>query len=236
MIGYAAGKLHLVGHDQHRHALLGKAAHHVQHLADQLRIQGGGRLVEVDDLRVQGKASGDCHPLLLAAGELDRVAFKLVRHADPGQGMDCTLSGLFSVDFPSGRQAEGDVFEHRLVQKQVVALKHKGSLLPDPRNLLFGDCVQIVGPIVEGQGSRVRPLKEIDAAQEGRLAGAGGSQDGDHVALLHRQINALEDLLPVKGLAHAVHFQYLHRFSPPSAFSFFSPRRCSQVRRVQIRR
>src|SRR3712207_8428124 len=41
---------HLVGDDQHGHALAGEVGHHLQHLADHLRVERGGGLVEEHDL------------------------------------------------------------------------------------------------------------------------------------------------------------------------------------------
>src|SRR3954467_3301909 len=47
-----AGEAHLVGHDDHRHAVVGQPAHDVEHLADELRVERAGRLVEEHQLRL----------------------------------------------------------------------------------------------------------------------------------------------------------------------------------------
>ena len=73
-----AGEAHLVGDDDHRHAVLSEVPHHVQDLADQLRVEGRGRLVEEHQLRVHGQRAGDGHALLLTAGELRGEAARLV--------------------------------------------------------------------------------------------------------------------------------------------------------------
>src|SRR2546423_8893572 len=44
-----AGELHLVGDDQHRHALAREVAHHHEHLADELGVERRGDLVEEHD-------------------------------------------------------------------------------------------------------------------------------------------------------------------------------------------
>src|SRR5438876_7994130 len=41
-ICYLGGETHLMGHDQHGHAVLRQPPHHFQHLADELGIQGRG--------------------------------------------------------------------------------------------------------------------------------------------------------------------------------------------------
>ena len=48
----------------------GEVPHHVQHLADELGVERGGRLVEQHELRVHRQRPGDGDALLLAAGEL----------------------------------------------------------------------------------------------------------------------------------------------------------------------
>ena len=63
------GEVHLVGDDHHRHALLGELTHHLQHLADQLRVERRRDLVEQHHLGLHGERAGDGDPLLLAAGE-----------------------------------------------------------------------------------------------------------------------------------------------------------------------
>ena len=73
-----AGEADLVGDHDHRHAVGGQLAHHVEHLADELRVERRGRLVEQHQLRLHRQRAGDRHPLLLAAGELRRVAVGLV--------------------------------------------------------------------------------------------------------------------------------------------------------------
>ena len=51
----------------------GEAAHHVQHVADQLGVEGGGGLVEEHQLGLHRQRPGDGDALLLAAGELGGV-------------------------------------------------------------------------------------------------------------------------------------------------------------------
>ena len=56
-----------------------------EHLADQLRVEGAGDLVEQHHVRVHAQRPGDGHALLLAARQADRVLVGLVAHADPLQ-------------------------------------------------------------------------------------------------------------------------------------------------------
>ncbi len=73
-----AGEAHLVCHHDHRHAVRGEASHDIEHLADELRIERGSRLVEEHQLRVHRQRTGDRHALLLAAGQLVGVRARLL--------------------------------------------------------------------------------------------------------------------------------------------------------------
>ncbi len=47
---HVSGKRHLVRYDDHRHFLLSKRPDHAQHLARELGVQRGSRLVEAEDV------------------------------------------------------------------------------------------------------------------------------------------------------------------------------------------
>ncbi len=80
-----ARETHLVRDDEHRHALRRELAHDGQHLAPQLGIERGGRLVEQHDLRLHGERACDGDALLLAAGQPRRIDVALVGQADLGE-------------------------------------------------------------------------------------------------------------------------------------------------------
>ena len=76
-VGDAAGEIHLVRDDEHGHAFVGERLHDAQYLADRLRIERRGRLVEEHQRRLHGERAGDRDALLLAAGERGRVDLAL---------------------------------------------------------------------------------------------------------------------------------------------------------------
>ena len=84
-VGDAAGEVHLVGDHDHGHALIGERLHDAQHLADRLRVERRGRLVEQHQRRLHRERAGDRDPLLLAAGELRRMLVGLLGEADLAQ-------------------------------------------------------------------------------------------------------------------------------------------------------
>jgi hypothetical protein len=62
-----AREVHLVRDHQQRHALVGQALHHLQHLAHQLGVQRRGDLVAQQHAGLHRQRAGDRHALLLAA-------------------------------------------------------------------------------------------------------------------------------------------------------------------------
>lgn len=54
-VGYAAGKVHLVRDDDHRHALLGQTDHDLEHLVDHFGIEGACGLVKEHGLGLHGE-------------------------------------------------------------------------------------------------------------------------------------------------------------------------------------
>ena len=67
-----AREVELVRDDDHRHPRLGELAHDAEHLADELRVERRGRLVEEHHLGVEAERARDRDPLLLPARELRR--------------------------------------------------------------------------------------------------------------------------------------------------------------------
>lgn len=54
-IGHAAGKVHLVRNDDHRHALLGQTDHDLEHLVDHFGVKGARGLVKEHGLGLHSK-------------------------------------------------------------------------------------------------------------------------------------------------------------------------------------
>src|SRR4051812_7820106 len=75
----------LVRDDDERHAVPRELLDDGEDLADQLGVQRRGRLVEEDDVGLQGQGAGDGDPLLLSSGELSRIGTGLVCQSDSRQ-------------------------------------------------------------------------------------------------------------------------------------------------------
>ena len=65
--------------NDHRHALIGKCTHDIEHLTDHLRIECRGRLVKEHDLRTHRKRTGNRDTLLLTTREVVRIGIRLFR-------------------------------------------------------------------------------------------------------------------------------------------------------------
>jgi hypothetical protein len=202
-----------VGGHQDRHALRGDLADHGQHLADQLRVQRAGDLVEQQHSRPHGQGPGDGHPLLLAAGEPVGVLAGLVGQTDAGQERPGLLLRLGLRAAVHDRGSQGHVVQHGQVREQVVGLEHHAEPAADlvgvdPR---IGDVLAVEEhlPVVDG-------LEQAGAAQQGGLARARAADQRHHLVLAHGQVDPAEDDGVAEGLHDAadVEDRCAHRWPP----------------------
>ena len=76
---------HLVGRDEHRHALGGELADHLEHLGHELGVERARDLVEEQEPRLHRERPDDRDSLLLTAGEPVRVLVALVGEPEAGE-------------------------------------------------------------------------------------------------------------------------------------------------------
>ncbi len=204
----------VVRDQQHRHAALDlKIAQQVEDLLLDRHVERRGRLVGDDQVRLGGQRDGDHHPLLLPAGELERVVVDApcrLGDADPRQPLD--------------RLAAGGSARHRRVP-----LDHLDDLLADPHHR-----VQAGGRLLEDDAhppaahvahARLRQLHHVDLAdpdgtlgdtavlrqqaqdrqRRHRLAAAGLADQGEGLAAPDRQRQVLDRAhQPMVGVEHRV--------------------------------
>ena len=141
-IGHLGGKAHLVSHHDHGHAFFGEGLHHLQHFADQFRVQSRSRFVEQHDVRFHGQGAGNGHTLLLAAGHLRRVR-KL--SAD-----EAKKRGMAMLD-KVGLAHKADVYPAQLSggQQQRVAIAR--ALAMEPHIMLFDEPTSALDPELVGE-------------------------------------------------------------------------------------
>ena len=190
-----------MGDDQHGHAALGEGLHDAQHLAHHFGVQGGGGLIKEQDLRVHGHGTGDGDTLLLTAGDLPGPGVDVGGHAHLLQVLHGVGAGLLTAALEYLDLACHAVFQHGHVVEEVEGLKHHPHMGAVGGGV--GPARQDVSPVIENF-TRCGGLQEIDAAQQRGLAGAGGADNADHVARVHREVDIPQDPVGPEGLGQMV--------------------------------
>lgn len=148
-VGELADQLQVVADEQHRHAvLLLQAGQELQDLLLDGDVQRGGRLVGDQQLRLAGDGHRDHHPLLLAAGQLVRVAAHLALRR---------------------RQAD-------FLQQRQRALLRRLAANPGVQHQRFDDLFADAEHRVERAHRLLEHHGDVAAAQAAQLAAAGGEQ------------------------------------------------------------
>ncbi len=142
------------------------------HVPPDQRVERAERLVEQQDLRVDGEGAGEADALALAAGELARAALLHALQADLGDdlgGPGAPLRAAHALDL----QAVGHVVEDGAVRQQPEVLEdHRGPVAAQfaQPGLVHGADVLAVdgdGPAV-GSISRVRQRTSVDLPEPDR--------------------------------------------------------------------
>jgi hypothetical protein len=119
-----------------------------------------------------------------------------------------------------------DVLQGGHVREEVEALEDHPDLGPAARHLRLAELVELVARFavshqlaVDPQPSCVDLLEVVDAAQEGRLAGARRAQQAHDLARSHLERDALQHLEAAEALVHLLGAQHRvgHRPSPEAS-------------------
>ena len=166
--------------DDHGHAGVRQLLHDVEHLADHLGVERGCRLVEQHDLRLHHERAHDGHTLLLAAGELDGIGVGTVLKADTAQQLQGLFRGHFTRHTEHLFRRQRHILQDGPVREEVEMLEDHAHL---PAQLVDVDLFLRDIDAVEQDRSARRRLQQVQAAQERALAGAGGADGRDDIAL-----------------------------------------------------
>ncbi len=152
----------------------------------QRRVEVGQRLVEQEHRRLAHDGAADGDALALPAGEVARPPVEIGGELQRLRGAAHAAVDLGLVRLGEA-QAEGHVLVDAHVRIERVGLEHHGDvalgrrhvvdLAPADRDLAGGDLLQ-----------------PGDQAQQGRLAAARGTDEDDELAVLHLEIDVVEDL------------------------------------------
>ena len=213
-VGQRCHDREIVAHVQRGHAIVAaQSADGLQHVGLGGDVKTGGRLVEHDHRRPAGERHGERHPLLLAAGELMRVALqerRLCRQLDFLEHLEHALAALSVVQ---ARLVDG---EH-LLELQADAkgrIERGGWILRDVRHGVTSRRVQrdrIQLRACRGRRSVTRPAVDLAAApamtQQGKtdrgLAGAGFAHQPHDLGRLDLEVDLVDDVEGRAGEADA---------------------------------
>ncbi len=149
-----------------------------------LGVEGGQRLVEQQHARAQGEGPGQRDALLLAAGQLVRVALALVAEADQFQQLGGAGAPLGRADLAHA-QSEGHVVDGVQMREEAVRLEHHAGVAAvgrDVRDVLA----------VHQYGSGVGVFEPREHAQRGGLAAAGRAEEGQELSGAYGQVEPVE--------------------------------------------
>ena len=206
------GKAHLVGDHHHGHALVGQLLHDLQHLAHHLGVQGGGGLIKEHDLGLHGQGPHNGDALLLAAGELVGIGVRLVLQIDPLQQGEGQRVGLLLPHELGLDRGQGDVLADGHVGEEVEVLEDHAHLAADGVDIHLG-----VGDdgAVKGDGALGGLLQQVEAAQEGGLSGAGGSDDDHLLPLADGLGDVIQHQIPPEALGQMFNGDHFPSASSP---------------------
>ena len=217
-VGGLAGEAHLVGDDDHRHAVFGEPHHDVEHLGDHLGVERARRLVEQHHLRVHRERPGDGDALLLTARELGRHLVGLVGDADPVEQLHRRASRprpsscLRTLIGPSVTFSRIVLWAKRLNDWNTMPTSARKRR---ERRALLGQT-----RAVDRDACRVDRLEPVDRPAERRLARAARADHDDDLAAVDGRGDVLQDVQFAEVLVDVVEddqgFHALHTNSTPA--------------------
>src|SRR6185503_7208844 len=204
-VGHPPGKAHLVGDDDHRHAVPREIGHHLQNFVDHLRVERRCRFVEKHDFRLHREGARDGHALLLAAGQIGGKDIGFVRDADAIQQFFGNLSGFLAGGLFYLRRRERNIFQHGHVRVEVERLKNHAHVGPQAYGVEPWIAYRAA---VDDDIAGLDGFEPIDAADQCALAAAARAAHHDDVSRCDGQIDVLEDMKRAKPFIDLVKFDH----------------------------
>ena len=201
--GDLPGELQFVRDDEHRPALARQLAHQREDVADQLGVERRRRLVEEQQVGPEREGPDDADPLLLAAGELERVGAATTAETD-------ALEQRLRLRHHLGRRAAlhaqrtlRDVLQDGEVREEIEVLEdHRRAVAERGERALADRPAEVEHRAVrELEDAAVGDLEAVQRAQHRRLARAGRADQRDDLTAADLEVDAAEDLDAAEGLA-----------------------------------
>jgi hypothetical protein len=184
-VGHLLGFLDIVGSQDDGHAPLPQSAHHFPHVAAQLHVHAGSRLVQEQDFGLVRQRLGNQHAPLHAAGQRHHLGVPFVPKRQRTQ--DVLDVGRIGWQ-PEQAAAEGDRSPHGFEHVGEQFLRDQADLAP--RRAIVAHHV-VAGGEHRAFAGRDQPANDAD---QGRLARAVRPEQGEDLALADVQVDALERL------------------------------------------
>ena len=184
----------LVGHDDDRRPQRVDALEQGHDLQRAVRVEVAGRLVGDDRAGVVDKGAGDGDALLLAAGELVRIALPFPGQTDQIEHIGDAVFDLARAR-ADGAHREAQVVVHRFLADQAEILKNYADRAAHVGDLLVRDAAH--GEAVDHDAAlRGKDLagQELD---DGGLAGAGRADEEHELPVLYRKGDPAQGLRSV---------------------------------------
>src|SRR5580765_6725551 len=168
------------------------------------RVDGAERLVHEQDVRVADEPAGDPDALLLATGELARIALGEGRvEADAAHLVECARPRLLRAD-PREAQRRGDVVYDLPVRQETRALHDVADRASQLDGIARGD-VDVVDEHLTGR----RVDHAVDHPQQRGLAAAGRPDEDGRRARRQHQVEVRHRLRAIgEGLPDAAVFDH----------------------------
>ncbi len=178
-------------HD-HRRAGRSDADEQVVHHRARLLVEAAGRLVGDDEGWPGDEGASNSDTLLLATAELGRKAFGLSTEPHGTKGVEALLTAT-AARGRSVAELQGQLHVLAGVQggQQMEVLEDDANVAATPT----GEPIvgELVDPYpVDDERTRRRPIDTCDQGAERRLAGSGGPDDGDELATVDVEVDAID--------------------------------------------
>ncbi|MCY1536874.1 hypothetical protein D9M68_723460 [compost metagenome] len=217
----------LVQGHHHRHLAaaidLGQRIHHA---ARRFGVQRGDGFVGQDDAGVLHQSAGDGRALLLSAGQRRRALKCVVVYTNLGKRIQA-LAHLGAQEPArqaapqrhARKQAGQDVGDDGQAAHQVELLEHEADAGARAAHVAAQAAVALDQLAVDGHAAHIAGNEARQMAQQGGLARTGSAQQGDHLAVGHLQVHAVQRLgACVEALAEPLHFDGVSHCRIPRGF------------------
>ena len=196
-------------HHHHGHAFLRELNHHVKHFVNHFRVESRSRFVEQHADRVHRERPGDCHTLLLAAGELSRILFSLLQKTDTVEKSKTFLRRFFAVSLEHLHLRENKILADREVREELEMLEHHADVAAEPREVRLR--IRHLNAVHEN-GALLHRFKAVHRLDEGGFAGTGRTADHDNLSLPDAGRAVFKDLeaaVPLRDIADVDHGSFV---------------------------